>query len=77
MAVKDIDFLRSELPDVFEDRPMPPGWDDNWLIVPIQNAEAAYVERGNDDEHLVEEALFANQVEVARRIQEQVVTPSH
>jgi hypothetical protein len=40
MAVDDIESLTSELPDVFAPRTLPPGWDDDWIIIPIGAPES-------------------------------------
>jgi hypothetical protein len=44
MAVDDLEVLRSELPEVFSDRHIPDAWDDEWVLVPLENSEAATVE---------------------------------
>jgi hypothetical protein len=39
MAVDDLDALRDQMPELFDDRPLPPNWDDDWLIIPIEDPE--------------------------------------
>jgi hypothetical protein len=39
MAIDDIDTLREHIPELFADRPLPLGWANNWLIVPIDDPE--------------------------------------
>jgi hypothetical protein len=41
MAADDIDVLRNELSEVFDDKPLPPGWDDDWLLIPAPSLEKA------------------------------------
>jgi hypothetical protein len=38
MAVDDLSVLRDQLPEVFQER-LPPGWDEDWLIIPIDDPE--------------------------------------
>jgi predicted RNA binding protein YcfA (HicA-like mRNA interferase family) len=40
MAIDHLDDLHSELPDIFENKALPPTWDDELLIVPIEDVEA-------------------------------------
>lgn len=37
----DLDRLREQLPDLFRDRPMPLGWEDEWMIIPIEQPGAS------------------------------------
>jgi predicted RNA binding protein YcfA (HicA-like mRNA interferase family) len=39
MAVDDLDALRDQMPELFNDRPLPPNWDDDWLLIPIEDPE--------------------------------------
>ena len=39
MAVDDINTLRTQIPEVFSDIPVPNDWDDDWHIVPIDSPE--------------------------------------
>jgi hypothetical protein len=39
MLTDRIDDLRQELPEVFEDRPSPRGWDDDWIFIPGEAPE--------------------------------------
>ena len=39
MAVDDLDILRQELPEVFKDRTVPGDWEEEWLIIPIDEPE--------------------------------------
>ncbi len=34
MAIDDLENLRKELPDLFEDLLLPPHWDDDWIFIP-------------------------------------------
>ena len=34
MAADDLDKLRQELPDLFENLPLPPDWDEDWIFIP-------------------------------------------
>jgi hypothetical protein len=40
MAVDDLDILRQELPEVFKDRTVPGDWEEDWLVIPIDEPEA-------------------------------------
>jgi hypothetical protein len=42
MAVDDLGTLRQQLPEVFDDLPVPDRWDDEWLVVPIEEPEEGY-----------------------------------
>jgi predicted RNA binding protein YcfA (HicA-like mRNA interferase family) len=46
MAVDDLDTLRQQLPEVFDDLRVPDAWDDEWFIVPIEEPDEGY----RDDE---------------------------
>src|ERR1043166_6114678 len=48
MAVEDLNTLRQQLPEVFEDLTVPDTWDDEWIIVPEENPEAGLYEQGVD-----------------------------
>src|SRR5436309_8047999 len=48
MAVDDIDRLRIELPELFADRPLPPDWDDEWVVIPVDDPEAFGAEPSDD-----------------------------
>ena len=39
MAIDDLDVLSAELPQVFEPWALPPGWSDDWLILPVKDVE--------------------------------------
>ena len=40
MAIDDLDILRQELPEVFKDYAVPPDWEEDWLVIPIDDPEA-------------------------------------
>jgi len=40
VAIDDLDYLRSHLPALFDDADLPPDWDDDWLVLPIDEPEA-------------------------------------
>ena len=40
MAVDDLDILRQELPEVFTDQAVPVNWEEEWLVIPIDDPEA-------------------------------------
>lgn len=40
MAIDDLEVLRSEMPEVFEERPVPSTWEDDWVFVPVDRPEA-------------------------------------
>ena len=40
MAVDDLEILQDELPELFDERRLPPGWDEDWLIFPLDSPEA-------------------------------------
>src|SRR5262247_1912452 len=42
MAVDDLGSLRNELPDLFSDRDLPAGWEENWVFVKIDDPESAH-----------------------------------
>lgn len=44
MAVEDLNTLRQQLPEVFEDMTVPDSWDDEWIIVPVEEPEAGLYE---------------------------------
>jgi hypothetical protein len=44
MAVEDLNTLRQQLPEVFEDMTVPDSWDDEWIIVPVEEPESALYE---------------------------------
>jgi predicted RNA binding protein YcfA (HicA-like mRNA interferase family) len=41
MAVDDIGKLREQLPDLFKDKPLPPGWEEDWVFVEVPKPESA------------------------------------
>jgi hypothetical protein len=40
MAVSDIDGLREQMPELFEDYGLPSGWEDDWVYIPVDRPEA-------------------------------------
>lgn len=40
MAIDDLGVLRHELSEVFEERPLPNRWEDDWVFVPVNRPEA-------------------------------------
>jgi hypothetical protein len=40
VPTNDLDTFRDHLPHVFRDQDLPPGWDDDWIFVPIEDVEA-------------------------------------
>ena len=44
MAVEDLNTLRQQLPEVFEDMNVPDSWDDEWFIVPVEEPESGFYE---------------------------------
>jgi len=40
MAVDDLDALRAEAPDLFEDTDLPAGWEEDWAFVRVDKPEA-------------------------------------
>ncbi|MGH7724245.1 MAG: type II toxin-antitoxin system HicA family toxin [Candidatus Eiseniibacteriota bacterium] len=48
MAIDDLDTLRQQIPEIFADHPLPPGWEDDWLFVPIEDPEGQLWEPVND-----------------------------
>lgn len=40
MAVEDLNTLRQQPPEVFEDLSIPEDWDDDWIIIPVEEPEA-------------------------------------
>ena len=44
MPTDRIQDLRRELPEAFEDLPLDPDWDEEWLFVPVPNADTALPE---------------------------------
>jgi predicted RNA binding protein YcfA (HicA-like mRNA interferase family) len=65
MAVDDIDLFRARLPEVFEDAPLPPGFEDEWMVIPIESPEGDVGEE--------EALLVGEQVGVAKSDAESVV----
>jgi predicted RNA binding protein YcfA (HicA-like mRNA interferase family) len=51
MAIDDLDTLRGELPEIFDDKPLPPAWEDDWLIVPIDNPESESIGQRNHPDY--------------------------
>jgi len=47
MAVDDLSVLKGQLPEVFETRPVPGDFEDEWVIVNIENVEAGPEELEN------------------------------
>jgi predicted RNA binding protein YcfA (HicA-like mRNA interferase family) len=47
MAIDDLDILREELPEVFKDYAVPPDWEEDWLVIPIDDPEAFQPEAEN------------------------------
>jgi hypothetical protein len=47
MAIDDLDILRQELPEVFKDHAVPPDWEEDWLVIPIDDPEAFQPEAEN------------------------------
>lgn len=39
MAIDDVDVLRTELPEVFEDKALPTTWDDTWHVIQSSDAD--------------------------------------
>ncbi len=44
MAIDDLEVLRHEMPEVFEERPVPSSWEDDWVFVPVDRPEAPFDE---------------------------------
>ena len=42
MSVEHVDVLHSEIPELFQSRDLSPTWDDNLIIVPIDDPEAHF-----------------------------------
>lgn len=40
MAIDHLTTLRSEIPSLFNDRPLSEDWDDDWIVIPVDKAEA-------------------------------------
>lgn len=61
MAVDDLDILRDQLPEIFQDRALPSGWEENWLIIPIDDPELGYSHTINvPDYEVAEDQASAN-----------------
>ncbi len=59
MPIDGLPILKSELPEVFEELPLPPNWSDDWLISPIENIEASdpLVEEDDSIERILTQEL--------------------
>jgi hypothetical protein len=40
MAIDDLDILRQELPEVFKNHIIPPDWEEDWFVIPIDDPES-------------------------------------
>lgn len=47
MAIDDLEVLRDEMPEVFEERLVPSTWEDDWVFVPVDRPEALHDELGD------------------------------
>ncbi len=66
MAVNDIDTLREQPPDLFDDRQLPPGWEEDWLVIPIDDPEVGSAAAINAPDYEDRSSLVASGVSQAR-----------
>lgn len=54
MAIDDLDTLRHQIPELFDDRPLPSNWEEDWLIIPINDPELDSCSRSGVQDYEVE-----------------------
>src|SRR5262245_37613392 len=40
MAIEDLNVFREQLPEAFEDKSLPPGWEEDWIVARIDAPES-------------------------------------
>lgn len=58
----EVDILWNELPSLFQIEQLPPGWDDQWIAIPIDSPESAVFESSPEQELFSESLVLSETI---------------